>query len=88
MHSNIWGPTRVDSTLDFSYFVTFIDDFSRCTWLFLIKSRSELFSVFQTFTVEIKTQFGISIRDFCSDNVPKYFSSQFTIFMTANGILH
>ena len=29
--SDIWGPSHVKSTLGFQYFVTFIDDYSRCT---------------------------------------------------------
>ena len=45
----IWGPSRVCSTLGFYYFVTFIDDFSRCTWLFLMKNCSNVFSIFQGF---------------------------------------
>ena len=53
-----------------------------------MNSRSELFSIFQTFTAEIKTQFGVSIRALRSDNSPEYFSSQFTTFMTTRGILH
>ena len=31
VHTDIWGPSRVESTLGFQYFVTFIDDYSRCT---------------------------------------------------------
>ena len=31
VHTNIWGPSRTKSTLGFWYFVTFIDDYSRCT---------------------------------------------------------
>jgi len=31
VHSDIWGPSRVKSTLGFQYFVTFIDDYSTCT---------------------------------------------------------
>jgi len=27
VHSDVWGPSRVKSTLAYSYFVTFIDDF-------------------------------------------------------------
>ena len=63
VHSDISGPSRVKSTLGFQYFVTFIDDYSRCIWLYLMKNRSELFSIFQSFFHEIKTQFGISIRN-------------------------
>jgi len=31
IHSDVWGPSRVSSTLGYKYYVTFIDDFSRCT---------------------------------------------------------
>ncbi|RVW70757.1 Retrovirus-related Pol polyprotein from transposon RE1 [Vitis vinifera] len=31
VHTNVWGPCRTASTLGFQYFVTFIDDYSRCT---------------------------------------------------------
>ena len=31
VHIDIWGPSWAESTLGFRYFVTFIDDYSRCT---------------------------------------------------------
>ena len=31
VHTDVWGPCRTMSTLGFQYFVTFIDDYSRCT---------------------------------------------------------
>ena len=72
VHSDIWGPSRVSSTLGFRYFVSFIDDYSRCTWVFLMKDRSELFSIFKSFFAEIQNQFGVSIRTFRSDNALEY----------------
>ena len=62
VHIDVWGPCRTASTLGFQYFVTFIDDYSRCTWLFLKKNRAELYSIFQKFYAEILTQFNISIH--------------------------
>ena len=76
------------STLGFQYFVTFIDDYSRCTWLFLMKNRAELYSIFQKFYAKILTQFNISIRVLCSDNAREYFSAPFISFMSQHGILH
>jgi len=61
VYSDIWGPSHIKSNLGFQYFVTFIDDYSRNTWVFLMKNRYELFSIFQIFYNEIKNQFGISI---------------------------
>lgn len=43
------------------YFVAFIDDFSRCILLFLIKNKYELFPNFEQFYQEIQTLFGMSI---------------------------
>ena len=40
IHTDIWGSSRTASTLGFQYFVTFIDDFSHYTWLFLMKSQN------------------------------------------------
>ena len=88
VHSDVWGPSRTVSTFESKYFVIFIDDFSRCTWLFLMKNRSELFSIFEQFYREIRTQFGLSIRTLRSDNAREYLSQQFQTFMSSNGILH
>ena len=39
VHSDVWGSCLVESVSGFRYFVTFVDDFSRATWSFIIKSR-------------------------------------------------
>ena len=88
VHTYVWGPCRTTSTLGFQYFVTFIDDYSRCTWLFLMKNRAELYSIFQNFYAEILTQFNIPIRVLRSDNAMEYFSAPFISFMSQHGILH
>ena len=31
------------------YYVSFIDDYSKFTWIYLLKYKSEVFSVFQEF---------------------------------------
>jgi len=54
IHSYIWGPSRV-SSMGYRYFVTFIDEYSRCTWVFLMKERSEILSILTSFVNEIKT---------------------------------
>ncbi|RVW98628.1 Retrovirus-related Pol polyprotein from transposon TNT 1-94 [Vitis vinifera] len=83
VHTDVWGPCRTASTLGFQYFVTFIDDYSRCTWLFLMKNRAELFSIFQKFYAEIQTQFNISIRVLRSDNAREYFSAIYFIYVSS-----
>ena len=88
VHTDIWGPSRAESTLGFRYFVTFIDDYSRCTWLFLMKTRAELFSIFQKFHTKIRTQFNTSIHILRSDNAKEYLSASVCSLMSSHGILH
>ena len=88
VYTDVWGPSRSTSTLGFCYFVTFINDYSRCTLLFLMKTRAELFSIFQKFHAKICTQFNTSIHILRSDNAKKYFSIPFSSFMSSHEILH
>jgi hypothetical protein len=39
---DVWGPA-CDSIRRYKYYVTFIDDYSKFTWLFLLKHKSEVF---------------------------------------------
>ena len=40
------------------YYVTFIDDYTRCTWVYLLKKKSEVFTTFTHFLQMIKTQYN------------------------------
>ena len=80
-HSDVWDPYPVMSPTRFKYFVTFVDDFSRVTWLYLMKSCSELFSHFKGVCAEIQTQFHVSIQTLRSDNVKEYLLKLFQSFM-------
>ena len=40
IHSDVWGPCFTSSMNGYKYFVTFIDCFSRVTWLYLMKNKS------------------------------------------------
>ena len=84
----MWGPCPVVSQTGFRYFITFVDDYSRTTWLYLMKNRTELFSHFYVFCAEIHTQFHVSVQNLRSNNAKEYVSEQFQSFMLQNGILH
>ena len=89
VHYDIWGPCLVLSPTGFNYFVTFVDDFSCVTWLYLMKSRYEFFffSHFSAFCAKIQTQFHVSVQTLRRDNANEYLSEHFQSFML-HGILH
>ncbi|GKC14417.1 retrotransposon protein, putative, ty1-copia subclass, partial [Tanacetum coccineum] len=41
VHTDVWGPTQV-SIRGFKYYVSFLDDYSRYTWIYLIKHKSDV----------------------------------------------
>ena len=53
-----------------------------------MKTRVELFSIFQKFHAEIHSQFNTSIRILRSDNAKEYFSTPLSSFMSSHEILH
>jgi hypothetical protein len=55
--SDVWGPAAT-SVGRFSYYVRFIDDFSKYTWIYLIKKKSDVFDVFHNFQALVERQFG------------------------------
>ena len=68
-----------------------MDDFSCVTWLYLMKSRYEVFfffSHFSAFCAKIQTQFHVSVQTLRHDNANEYLSEHLQSFMLQHGILH
>ncbi|RVW33033.1 Retrovirus-related Pol polyprotein from transposon TNT 1-94 [Vitis vinifera] len=47
IHSDLWGPSPVESHSGCRYYVTFIDDFSRKVWVYFLKAKDEVFGKFK-----------------------------------------
>ena len=71
------SPDPIMSPTRFKYFITLIDDFSRVTWFYLMKSQSQLFSHFSSFSTEIQTQFHVSLQTLRNDNAKEKISEPF-----------
>jgi hypothetical protein len=57
--------------------VTFVDDCTRMTWLYLLKRKDEVFDVFQAFHAMIQNQFSAKIHILRSDNEGEYMNRDF-----------
>lgn len=88
LHSDVWGPCEVHSISGHRWFVTFIDCYSRYTWLYLIKHKSHVFPVFRDLCALIQNQFGATIKTLRSDNGTEYVNHEFEQFLATNGIMH
>ena len=50
-----------------SIYITFVDAFSRFTWIYLLKSKAENFTVFQKFKAMAELQFNSKIKNLQTD---------------------
>jgi hypothetical protein len=57
IHTDVWGVSPILSHTQYRYFVTFIDDYSRFTWVYFLHFKADVFSIFQTFIVLVETIF-------------------------------
>ena len=89
IHSDVWGPSPVTTSSGYRwFFVIFVDDCTRMTWLYQMKTKDEVFPIFQTFHTMIQTQFSTKIRAFQSDNDGKFINQHFQTYFQHHGLLH
>jgi hypothetical protein len=62
VHTDLCGPMKKPSLGGRVYFLTFIDDYSRKTWVYFLKHKSETFEKFKEFKVLVEKQSGLSIK--------------------------
>ena len=70
------------------YIITFIDDFSKYTTVYLLKNKSDAFEKFQDFLKEVENQFCRKIKRIRSDRGYEYESSAINSFIQSLGIIH
>jgi transposase InsO family protein len=86
IHSDVCGPMLVKYLGGALYYLTFIDYYSRKTWLYLLKSKDEVFRKFQEFKVEIENLTNKKIKTLRTDNGGEYTSKEFVAFCKLAGI--
>ncbi|KAG8496312.1 hypothetical protein CXB51_009046 [Gossypium anomalum] len=59
--ADIWGPASITSEGQ-SYYISFFDAYSRYTWLYLIKNKSEALAKFLHLYKFIEVQFGCKVK--------------------------
>ncbi|GJZ98613.1 putative RNA-directed DNA polymerase [Tanacetum coccineum] len=62
IHCDIWGKYRTPSLTRASYFLTIVDDFSRATWVYLLKQKHEASMCLKAFHKMVQVQFEKNIR--------------------------
>ena len=86
IHSDCWGPSRVESLKSHRYFVSMIDDYLRKTWIIFMKHKSEAFSSFKEWKILVENQTEKNVKRLRTDNGLEFCSVEFNQFCKDAGI--
>ena len=87
VHSDVCGPMSIQARGGYEYFITFIDDYSRFGYVYLMKRKSKVFEKFKEFRDEVENQLGKCIWAIQSDCGGEYLLRNFKDYLTKNGII-
>ena len=88
LHMDLFGPTQTQSLGGKKYTLVIIDDYSRYTWVFFLKHKSETFNTFSTFCASVQNEKESSIIRIRSDHGGEFENLEFKTFCNTHGIRH
>jgi len=86
IHSNLCGPIKPSSNSGSRYFMTFTDDFSRKTLIYILKDKSRAFETFKVFKMLVEKEYKCLIKCLRSYRGGEYTSIEFNEFCSSNEI--
>jgi transposase InsO family protein len=86
VHTDVCGPMKTTSHGGTRYFLTFIDDFSRKTHVYLLKAKGEAFEKFKQYKALVENEIGHKIKVLHSNNGGEFVSKKFDAFLMECGI--
>ena len=88
VHTDLCGPIGVKSVGGSSYFITFIDDYSRYITTYFLKNKSKAFDAFLNFSVLAEKETSQQIKMLRSGNGKEFINSKFKEYFAKKGVVH
>jgi hypothetical protein len=88
IHSNSCDSMHIPSANGNNHIISFIDDYTRMCWLYLLKNKSQAFETFKNFHVWIQNEAPSHIGSLRTDNGKEYTSNEFESYLRQHGIKH
>jgi len=88
VHSDLCDPMHTTSIGGNRYFLTFIDDYSKKTWVFFLKEKLKVYEYFKSFKALVERESGFPLKTLRTDRESEYVGCEFKAFLKENGIRH
>jgi hypothetical protein len=86
VHTYVWGQTHVSSLVGSCYYVTFIDDATRKTWVYCIRQKYDVFYNFKKWKDLVENETGKRLKCLRSKNGCEYCNKEFDDYYSYHGI--
>jgi transposase InsO family protein len=88
VHSDVCGKMGQKSLGGAEYFLTLIDDKTRYTWVYPLKTKDQVFDHFKEWQAEVENRTGRRVKVLRTDNGGEYTSRKFQDHLKTCGIRH
>lgn len=86
IHSDLWGPSPIQTPGHKEYYVSFTDDHTRWTVIDLLRTKDETFRAFLDFEAWAKLHHKVdAFKNFRSDRGGEYMDGEFTKYLASKG---
>ena len=77
VHSDLWGPSPIQSPGGKEYYVSFTDDHTRYTCLYLLRRKDDTFEAYKSFEAWAENHYKAKIKILRSDRGGEYLDGEF-----------
>lgn len=88
VHADLCGPMSEASFVGARYMFVLIDDCTRRTFAYFLKSKDEVSTAFQEFKAQMENETGLTIKTLRTDNGGEFVNNTMRTFLKKHGIKH
>ncbi|KAK0588005.1 hypothetical protein LWI29_032714 [Acer saccharum] len=91
VHMVLMGPIQTESINSKKYIFVCVDDYSRFTWVYFLRNKTDAFDYFKKFSNQVQNEKGLDIKKICrikSDHGTDIENVKFSEFCDGLGISH
>lgn len=88
VHMDMWGLYKGEFITNTSYMLTFVEDHSRCTWIFLLSAKEQVAGLIYEFLKMVETQFAAKVKKIKTDNGSEFLNKEVHDILVDAGVIH
>ncbi|KAJ9555154.1 hypothetical protein OSB04_009768 [Centaurea solstitialis] len=86
VHMDLFGPTNVMSIGKKSYCLVIVDDYSRFTWVYFLRTKDETSGLIKPFVTRVENKTNLRVKVIRSDNGTEFKNADLNSFCEEKGI--